>query len=62
MFLCARVSLQDCVLDYSATYMMSVVLVVFCRSGCIVPSLPRHLGQVGASSGEKSISHNSVLW
>lgn len=29
---------------------MSVFLTVLCPSGCIIPSLPRDLGQVGASS------------
>lgn len=41
---------------------MSVSLTVLYPSGCIIPSLPRNLGQVGASSWEKSISHNSLLW
>lgn len=33
-----------------------------CPSGSVVPSLPWDLGQVGASSGEESISYNSILW
>lgn len=35
---------------------------LLCPSGCIVPSLPRDLGQVGTSSGEKPFSYNSLLW
>lgn len=51
-----------CVQIFTLDFMHKHLLTVLCPSGCLVPSLPRDLGQVGASSWEKSISHNSLLW
>lgn len=46
----------------TVTGYITVFLAVFCPSGCLIPSLPWDLGQVGTSPGEESISNNSLLW